>query len=96
MLETDECISTGGFVFTMGEAVISWKSKKQTLIAQSSIKSEFFALTVAGDEAEWLSCFLRYLPLKELQGAIIIYVIIKQRMLWQQTLYSMERSRQFI
>jgi len=56
--EPDECRFTGGFVFTMGGAAISWKSKKQTLIAQSSMESEVFALTVAGDEAEWLSCLL--------------------------------------
>jgi len=37
------------------------------------MESEFFALTVAGDEAEWLSCFLQDLPLKDLQGAITIY-----------------------
>ena len=37
------------------------------------MKSEFFTLIVAGDEAEWLSCFLRDLLLKELQGAITIY-----------------------
>jgi len=37
------------------------------------VESEFYALTVAGDNAEWLSCFLRDLPLKELQGAITIY-----------------------
>ena len=37
------------------------------------MESEFFALTVAGDEAECLSCFLRDLSLKELQGAVTIY-----------------------
>jgi len=37
------------------------------------MESEFLALTVAGDEAEWLSCFLQDLPLKELQGVISIY-----------------------
>ena len=57
----------------MGGAVISLKSKKQTLIAQLSRESEFFVLTVAEYEAEWLSFFLRDIPLKELQGAIITY-----------------------
>ena len=57
----------------MGGAAVSWKSKKQTMIAQSSMEFEFFALCVAGDEAEWLSCILRDLPLTELQGAITIY-----------------------
>jgi len=47
VLGTNECKSTGGFVFTMGGAVISWKSKKPTLITQSSMMSEFFALIVA-------------------------------------------------
>ena len=58
----------------MGGVDISQKAKKQTLIAnQSSIEFAFFALTIAGDEAEWLNCFLLDLPLKELHGAIIIY-----------------------
>ena len=48
----DECRSTGGFVYTMGRAVISWKSKKKTAVAQSSMELEFYALAVAGDEAE--------------------------------------------
>jgi histone deacetylase 1/2 len=34
---------------------------------------EFYALAVAGDVTEWLSCFLRDLPLRELQGAITIF-----------------------
>jgi len=71
--EPNECRSTGDFVFTMGGAAISWKSKKQTLIAQSLMESEFFALTVAEDEAVWLSFFLRDLLLKELQGTNAIY-----------------------
>ena len=57
----------------MGVAAISWKSKKQTLNAQSSMEFEFFALTIARHEAEWLCCFLRDLLLKELQCAIAIY-----------------------
>jgi len=36
------------------------------------MESEFFALTITGDEAKSLSCFLQDLPLKELQGAITI------------------------
>ena len=37
------------------------------------MESEFFALAITGDEAEWLGCFLRDLSLKELQGAITIF-----------------------
>ena len=57
----------------MGGSTIYWKSKKQILIAQSFIEFEFFALTIVGDEAEWLSCFLQDFPLKELQDVITIY-----------------------
>ena len=66
-----ECRSTGGYVFTFAGAAISWKSKKQTVIAQSSMESELYALATAGDEAEWLSCLLRDLPLKDQLGPVI-------------------------
>lgn len=72
--EPDECRSTGGYVFTLGGAAISWKSKKQTMIAQSSMESEFFALASAGDEAEWLKDLLLDLPLPNMKvPAISIY-----------------------
>ncbi|KAJ6833977.1 uncharacterized protein M6B38_337145 [Iris pallida] len=46
--------STGGYIFTMGGAAISWKSKKQTMLSRSSMKSEFFVLDTAAEKAEWL------------------------------------------
>ena len=57
----------------MGEAAISQNSKKQTVIPQSSMDSEFFALYVGGNKVVWLNYFLRDLSLKKLQGAITIY-----------------------
>ena len=50
--------STSGYVFTLGEAAVSWKSSKQTCIARSIMESEFIALDKAGEEAEWLRQFL--------------------------------------
>ncbi|XP_022891625.1 uncharacterized protein LOC111406426 [Olea europaea var. sylvestris] len=35
-------------------AAISWKSSKQTVIARSTMESEFIALEKSGEEAEWL------------------------------------------
>ncbi|GKA66475.1 ty1-copia retrotransposon protein [Tanacetum coccineum] len=35
--------STSGYVFTLGGAAISWKSSKQTVIAKSTMESEFMA-----------------------------------------------------
>ncbi|XP_074352396.1 secreted RxLR effector protein 161-like [Apium graveolens] len=62
--------STSGWVFLLGGGVISWASKKQSCITNSTMESEFVALSVAGKEAEWLRnliyefhCGLnRYLP----------------------------------
>ncbi|XP_074302865.1 uncharacterized protein LOC141637055 [Silene latifolia] len=50
----DEIHSTSGYVFTLGGGAISWKSAKQTCIASSTMESEFIALELAGQEADWL------------------------------------------
>ncbi|GMI72562.1 cysteine-rich RLK (RECEPTOR-like protein kinase) 8 [Hibiscus trionum] len=42
--DSDEIKSTSGYVFTFGGGTISWKSAKQTLIARSTMESEFIAL----------------------------------------------------
>ncbi|XP_073121945.1 secreted RxLR effector protein 161-like [Henckelia pumila] len=50
--------STSVFVFTLGGAAIAWKSSKQTVIARSTMESEFIALDKCAEEAEWLRLFL--------------------------------------
>ncbi|RVW75988.1 Retrovirus-related Pol polyprotein from transposon TNT 1-94 [Vitis vinifera] len=54
--------SHSGYVFTLGGAVVSWKSSKQTVIARSTMESEFIALDKCGEEAEWLRHFLEDIP----------------------------------
>ena len=54
--------STSGFVFTLTDAAVSWKSSKQTIIARSTMESEFIALDKCGEEAEWLRHFLEDIP----------------------------------
>jgi tellurite resistance protein len=46
--------SQGGYVFTHGDAAISWKSKKQTVVATSTAHSELIALYEGVREASWL------------------------------------------
>jgi hypothetical protein len=46
--------SQSGFVFLHGEAAISWKSYKQTLIGTSTNHSEIIALYEATRECDWL------------------------------------------
>lgn len=54
--------SHSGYVFTLGGAAVSWKSSKQTVIARSTMESEFIALDKCGEEAEWLRHFLEDIP----------------------------------
>lgn len=61
--DNDELSSTSGYVFTLGAGAISWKSSKQTCIARSTMESEFIALELAGQEAEWLRNLLADVPL---------------------------------
>lgn len=46
--------STSGYVFEMGGAAISWRSKKQTCVALSTAEAEYVALAAATQEAVWL------------------------------------------
>jgi hypothetical protein len=55
--------STSGWVFLLGGGAISWASKKQTCITNSTMESEFVALASAGKEAEWLRNLLFEIPL---------------------------------
>ena len=46
--------STSGFVFVLNNGAISWKTKKQNVVAMSSMESEFIALCEAAKEALFL------------------------------------------
>lgn len=60
--DNDEINSTAGYVFVLGGGAISWKSSKQSCIARSTMESEFIALELAGQEAEWLRNLLAEIP----------------------------------
>ena len=53
--------STGGWLFMMGGAPISWSSKRQASVSQSSCESEYYALSEAGKEGVWLRLLLQEL-----------------------------------
>ncbi|XP_077230109.1 uncharacterized protein LOC143863304 [Tasmannia lanceolata] len=59
---SEDSKATIGYVFTIGGGAVSWRSKKQTIIAQSTMKSELIALTSACEEATWLKNFLSDIP----------------------------------
>ena len=52
--DADDHCSTSGYIFQLGDAVISWNSKKQSNIAISSSKAEYVALAHSAKQALWL------------------------------------------
>ena len=58
-----DSLSTIGYVFTLGGGVICWKSKKQQIIAKSTIEAELIALSSASEEAGWLRDLLSETPM---------------------------------
>ena len=61
--DSDETKSTSGYVFTLGGGAVTSKSVRQTIIARSTMESEFIALKMAGSEVEWLKNFLANISL---------------------------------
>ncbi|PNX55775.1 hypothetical protein L195_g049405, partial [Trifolium pratense] len=62
---SDDSKATSGYIFSIAGGAVSWKSKKQTILAQSTMESEMIALATASEEASWLRCLLSEIPLWE-------------------------------
>jgi hypothetical protein len=45
--------STSGYVYLLANGAISWSSRKQKTVAQSTTHAEYMALTDAGNQAAW-------------------------------------------
>ncbi|CAN0159492.1 unnamed protein product [Discosporangium mesarthrocarpum] len=53
--------SISGYIFTLAGAAISWSSKLQPVVAQSTIEAEYIALGDAANEAVYLDRFITQL-----------------------------------
>ena len=53
--DLDNRKSTSGYVFNLFGGTISWMSKRQVVVALSTIESEYMATTHASKEAVWYS-----------------------------------------
>jgi hypothetical protein len=63
--------STSGYCFSLGSAMISWSSRKQSSIAQSIAEAEYTAASAASREAVWLRKLLSDLFRTELEPTVI-------------------------
>ncbi|KAJ9674470.1 hypothetical protein PVL29_023803 [Vitis rotundifolia] len=50
----DDMKSTSGYVFTIGLGVICWNSRKQEVVAQSTVEAEYISLEAAANQGIWL------------------------------------------
>ena len=72
--DRDSRKSTSGYVFTLGGGAISWRSVKQSSIADSTMGAEYIAASEAAKEAVWLKNFLLDLGVvPSAQSAITLY-----------------------
>ena len=60
-----DSLSTTIYIFTLCSGAICWKSKKQTIIANSTMKAELIALVSASEVTNWLKDMLYEIPLWE-------------------------------
>ena len=63
--------STSGYVFLLGNSVISWASKKQPVVALSTTEAEYIALCLAAQEAVWLRRLLKSVQLEQKEATKI-------------------------
>ena len=52
--DLDQRRSTSGYVFNLFGGAVSWMSKKQSVVAQSTTEAEYMAATHASKEEVWL------------------------------------------
>ena len=79
--DIDSRKSTSRYVFTFGGGAISWRSIKQSSIADSTMEVEYIVASEAAKEVVWLNNFLMDLEVvPTAQSAITLYCIIAERL----------------
>eukprot|EP00253_Pinus_taeda_P008899 PITA_08899 len=68
--DLDQRRSTSGYVFNLFGGVVNWMTKKQSVVALSTIEAEYMAATHASKEVVWLQILCSNMGL--VQGAIRI------------------------
>ena len=64
--------SVSGFLFTLNEGVVSWSSKLQDTVSQSTTESEYISLAECAKETVWLRRLIEELTRETLAEATVI------------------------
>ena len=62
--------SLTGYVFTIGNSVVSWEATLQPSVALSTTKAEYMAFTEAAKEGIWLKVLIEYLGFPQDQATV--------------------------
>ena len=68
--DVEERKSTSGFIFKIGECIISWNSNRQKIVSLSSTEAEYIALVTSVKEALWLKQLLNEMNYEQSQVKI--------------------------
>lgn len=63
--------STSGYCVLLGSSPISWKTKKQSVVARSTAEAEYRAMALTCCEVTWISALLKDMGLQDLPPTII-------------------------
>lgn len=69
--DQDDRRSVGGYCTFLGGNLISWRSKKQNVVARSSTESEYRSLADTSSEATWICSLLGELGMRPKQRPVI-------------------------
>ncbi|XP_074363119.1 uncharacterized protein LOC141703501 [Apium graveolens] len=65
--------STSGYCIFLGNSPISWKAKKQSVVARSSTEAEYRSMALTTCEVTWLTTLLRDIGIKNLPPTLLEY-----------------------
>jgi transposase InsO family protein len=66
--DVDDRKSTSGYVFLLGGGAVSWRSRKQPLVAFSTVEAEYIGTSDAAKEAIWIRNLFASLHKKEIKS----------------------------
>ena len=72
--DKDDYRSQSGFIFLLNGGAVSWKSSKQSTIADSTIEAQYIAASEVAKEAVWMRKFIAELKVvPSIIEPIIVY-----------------------